>query len=50
MEPVPAPTIEAGMDARLVLARHRAALNEANGRIVCSRQWYEKVSKSYAKN
>lgn len=50
MAPVAIPTIEPGMDARLALARHRAALKDANGRLSCSREWYSFVRKDYAKN
>lgn len=49
MAPVTLPPIEAGMDAREVLARHRAALRGANGRLECSREWYSGVRKQYAK-
>lgn len=49
MAPVVLPPIEAGMDAREVLARHRAALRGANGRLECSREWYSGVRKQYAK-
>ena len=37
------PRLAVGQDAREALARHRAALGRANGRLKCSRGWYEKV-------
>jgi hypothetical protein len=48
MAEVPVPTIRAGDDARAALARHRAALTEANGRLDCSKQWYGRVRSGYA--
>ena len=48
MAPVPVPGLKAGDDARLALARSRAALGQANGRLVCSRKWYDGVRKSFA--
>lgn len=49
MAPVELPKIEVGMDAREALARHRAALKGANGRLECSRDWYSEVRRDYAK-
>lgn len=49
MSAVPLPPIEVGMDAREALARHRAALRGANGRLECSRKWYTDVRAQYAK-
>lgn len=48
MSPVPVPAVRAGDDARAALARHRAALVEANGRLNCSERWYGKVRSGYA--
>ena len=47
MAPVPVPLLAAGDDARLALARYRAATASANGNLVCSRTWYEGVRKGY---
>ena len=47
MAPVAVPEIRAGDDARLALARSRAATASANGNLVCSRTWYEGVRKGY---
>lgn len=47
MAPVPVPGIKVGDDARSALARHRAALEEANGRLDCARKWYGKVRAGY---
>jgi len=49
MSPVATPDLIAGEDARAALARHRAALKAANGRLDCSRQWYAEIRKEYAK-
>ena len=49
MAPVVVPQIEAGMDAREALARHRAALKAANAHLNCSKDWYAGVRKEYAK-
>jgi hypothetical protein len=49
MAPVAVPVIETGMDARSALARNRAALRAANGRLECSRDWYVSVKEDYAK-
>ena len=49
MAPVAEPDIQVGMDARASLARHRAALKAANGRLDCSRDWYVNVKNDYAK-
>ena len=49
MSPVTVPELQAGADARLALANHRAALKAANGRLDCSRAWYVEIRKEYAK-
>ena len=49
MGPVDMPEIQEGADARAALARHRAALKAANGRLDCSRDWYNEVRKEYSK-
>lgn len=49
MAPVEVPAVEAGADARAVLARDRASLTAANGRLKCSRAWYEGVRREYSK-
>jgi hypothetical protein len=49
MAPVDIPAVEVGMDARSALARNRAALRTANGRLECSRDWYVAVKQGYAK-
>ena len=49
MSPVPKPAIKPGMDARVALLKTDAALGQANGRLACSRKWYEGVRRSYAK-
>lgn len=48
MAPVPVPKAKAGDDARLALKKSHAALGQANGRLVCSRNWYNGVRKSYS--
>lgn len=48
MSPVDVPKIAVGMDAREVLARHSAALKAANGRLLCSKDWYLEVRNQYA--
>lgn len=48
MAPVPVPVVKTGDDARVALARHRAALVAANGDLNCSAQWYAKVRAGYA--
>lgn len=45
----PVPEIRAGDDARLALARSRAALASANGRLDCSRKWYQGVRRNYSR-
>lgn len=50
MAPVPVPPIAVGDDARALVARHRAALMEANGNLSCSRSWYGQVRASYSKS
>lgn len=47
MTPVTVPGVKAGDDARAALAKSRAALSEANGRLTCSKRWYEQVRRSY---
>lgn len=49
MAPVPLPAIKAGDDARAQIARHRAALVQANGNINCSLRWYGSVRAGYSK-
>lgn len=49
MTEVQLPAISAGDDARAQVARHRAALVEANGNLNCSRKWYADVRNRYAK-
>lgn len=48
MAPVAVPGLKAGDDARIALARSRAALGQANGRLDCSRKWYAGVRKTYS--
>ena len=43
MSPVVTPSIKAKQDARTVASDARKALKEANGRLVDSRTWYEKL-------
>jgi len=45
MAPVGLPRIEPGDDARLALARHRAAAAQANARLSASRRWYESLAR-----
>lgn len=47
MQPVAMPSVEKGMNARVSLFDHRAALAKANSRLRASRGWYEGVRKSY---
>lgn len=47
LAPVALPPVKAGDDARAALARHRAALIDANGHLVCGRRWYAGVRQSY---
>lgn len=49
MAQVPLPGIAAGDDARAQIARHRAALVQANGNLDCSRRWYGTVRDGYKK-
>ena len=49
MAPVAVPGVKVGDDARVALARSRAALASANGNLDCSRQWYGGVRKNYAR-
>jgi len=49
LAPVPVPTIKAGDDARIALARHRAALGAANGNLICASKWYKKIRADYAR-
>lgn len=49
MSGVPLPGIKAGDDARAQIARHRAALVQANGNLACSRHWYGSVRDGYNK-
>ena len=46
--PVALPPVKAGDDARLALARHRAALVAANGNLNCGRQWYGALRSGFA--
>jgi len=48
LKPVPVPQPKRGDDARSFAARTRAALVEANGRIVGGCRWYDGVRRSYA--
>lgn len=45
MAPVAVPDVISGDDVRLSLARHRAALVTANGRLTQSRAWYEQLAR-----
>lgn len=49
MAPVDVPPIAAGDDARVALAKSRAALASANGNLTCSRKWYQGVRKGYGR-
>lgn len=49
MAPGALPVIKAGDDARAQIARHRAALVQANGNLECSRRWYGEVRAGYSK-
>jgi hypothetical protein len=49
MAPGALPSIKAGDDARAQIARHRAALVQANGNLECSRRWYGKLRTGYSK-
>lgn len=49
MNPVDVPKVALAQDARVALARHRSALRNANGRLVCSREFYDGVKERYAK-
>jgi hypothetical protein len=48
LAPVAVPVIAVGDDARIALARHRAALALANGNLECVGAWYAGVRKGYA--
>jgi hypothetical protein len=48
LAPVAVPPLAKGDDAFEALGRSRAALASANGNLVCSRDWYRGVRKSYA--
>jgi hypothetical protein len=48
MNPVAKPDIRAGQDARVALLKTDKALDQANGRLTCSRKWYNGVKKSYS--
>jgi hypothetical protein len=45
---VPVPLVNVGDDARLALARSRAALASANGNLRCGRAWYDALARVYA--
>jgi hypothetical protein len=47
MRPVGAPPVARGDDPKARLAQTRDALEEANGRLVAGRAWYEGVRESY---
>lgn len=47
LDPVPAPVIRPGDDARIAWRREQSARREANGRLVRSRQIYEDVRETY---
>ena len=49
MEPVTAPLVTVGMDARLALAESRSALLKANDHLICSKGWYQSVRGRYSK-
>jgi hypothetical protein len=42
------PQVVVGMDARLALAKTRSALLDANGRLDCSRTWYNRIRSKYS--
>lgn len=44
---VPEPELIEGQDARLALAKHRAALRNANRNIINFNEWYESLKKTY---
>lgn len=50
MEPVPVQNLRADQDAREALARDRAALKQANSRLVKSRAWYLTVRRTAGGN
>ena len=45
MSPVAIPDVNLSEDARILLAKHRAALIKANRNLVQSRAWYDDLSK-----
>lgn len=45
--PVPKPAVKAGDDARLAWRKTGAALDQANGRLVQTREWYIGVRTRY---
>lgn len=50
MKPVDAPRLYVGQDARAALRLTGSALNEANSRLVGSRNWYELLRQDYARH
>jgi hypothetical protein len=50
MAPVQKPTVYKGQDARAALRLTDSALNEANSRLVGSRNWYELLRQDYARH
>jgi hypothetical protein len=48
-KPVPYPAVTAGMSAKVAVARHRAALGQANGNLVATRTCQEKQREAFAK-
>ena len=47
LDPVPAPLVRPGDDARIAWKKEQAARREANGRLVRSREIYEGVRETY---
>ena len=47
-KPVPYPAVTAGMSAKVAVARHRAALGQANGNLVATRTCQEKQRQRFA--
>jgi hypothetical protein len=43
--PVPVPSVAAGDDVRIIAARHRAALVQANARLRDTRAWYLRLGR-----
>ena len=47
-QPVPYPSIEVGMSSKVALARHRASLGQANGRLVATRDCQKQQRERFA--